>query len=73
MAELTVIVGVQFGFQLFHFPLISQQRPVFLQRPHPILPLLLHRLLDQRVLLIVCYAWNQNEKNMIFNSLTESC
>lgn len=61
---LTVVVCVQFGFQLLHLPLVSQQRPVFLQCAHPVLLLLLHRLLDQRVLLIVCDAWNENGKKV---------
>lgn len=56
-AELTVIVRVQLCLQLLHFSLISQQRPLFLQCAHPILLLLFHRLLDQRVFLIVCDAW----------------
>lgn len=51
--KLTVIVCVEFGFELFHLPLVSEQSPVFLQGACPILLLLLHYLLDQRVLLIV--------------------
>lgn len=57
--ELTVIVCVKLGFQLFHLPLVSQKCSVFLQGTHAILLLLLHRLLDQRVFLVVCNAWGK--------------
>lgn len=55
---LTVIICVEFGFELLHLPLISQQqRSVFLQRPHPVLLLVLCHLLDEGVLLIVGDSW----------------
>lgn len=51
---LTLIVRVEFGFELFHLPLVSeQQRPVFPQGPHPVLLLLLRHLLNEGVLLVV--------------------
>lgn len=54
--ELTLIIRVQLGLELLHFLVVSQQRPVLPQRPHPVLLLLLHRLLDEGVLLVVCDA-----------------
>lgn len=52
--SLTVIVSVEFGFELLHLPLITeQQRSVFLQRPHSVLLLVLCHLLNEGILLIV--------------------
>lgn len=52
--SLTVVVRVQLGFELLHLPLVAQQqRPVFPQRPHPVLLLVLRHLLNEGVLLVV--------------------
>lgn len=52
--SLTVVVCVQLGFELLHLPLVAQQqRPVFPQRPHPVLLLVLRHLLNEGVLLVV--------------------
>lgn len=59
-SPLTVIICVEFGFQLLHLPLVSQQqRSVFFQRPHSILLLFFRHLLDEGVLLIVGDSWKE--------------
>lgn len=59
-SALTVIIRVEFGFQLLHLPLVSQRQcSVFLQRPHSILLLVFHHLLDEGVLLIVGDSWKE--------------
>lgn len=59
-SALTVIIRVEFGFELLHLPLVSQQQcSIFLQRPHSILLLVFRHLLDEGVLLIVGDSWKE--------------
>lgn len=58
LPKLTLIICVEFGFELFHLPLISKlQRSFSLQRPHSLLLFVLRHLMNEGVLLVVGDSW----------------